>query len=536
MINDAGLEPDGSVIAAPEHTADDDFFITPTDQQYEDLVRGVNQRWVGTPESVAIVRSARDVVKVVQQAVDQGKRISVRSGGHCYEDFVYNTQVQVVVDLTELDEVYYDRRHKAIAVEAGATILRMYETLYKKWGVTVPAGFCPTVGMGGYVAGGGWGTLGRQLGLIVDHLYGVEVVVVNAAGRAQLVVATRDEKDPDRELWWAHTGGGGGNFGIVTRYMFRSPDAKGHDPRRLLPKPPREVILAAVGWPWAQIDKGEFGRLVRNYAQWHLDNFAPDNPNRTIGAFMGLNHRSAGQIGLLAQIDATAPHAEEQLTDFLRFINEGISVEPEALTARVGEIGALPDFFVQRRLPWLQATRFFGMTNVQVTDPTFRADYKSTFMVGNFPDRQLDALYKHLTRNDINNPNVGVLLTLYGGAIAAPAPTDTASVHRGAAFKMLYTALWTDPAEDDKYVGWARDIYGEVYADTGGVPVPNDVTDGCYVNYADIDLSDPRFNRSGVPWHYLYYKENYPRLQQVKKRYDPRNFFRHGQSVQLPTP
>ena len=68
----------------------------------------------------------------------------------------------------------------------------------------------------------------------------------------------------------------------------------------------------------------------------------------------------------------------------------------------------------------------------------------------------------------------------------------------------------------------------------GGVPVPDANTDGSYINYPDVDLADPAWNTSGVPWHTFYYKDNYPRLQQVKKRYDPRNVFRHALSIELP--
>ncbi|WP_420844516.1 BBE domain-containing protein [Kibdelosporangium phytohabitans] len=100
--------------------------------------------------------------------------------------------------------------------------------------------------------------------------------------------------------------------------------------------------------------------------------------------------------------------------------------------------------------------------------------------------------------------------------------------------KLIIYVQWSDQADDAGYISWLRDFYRELYADTGGVPVPNAVTDGCYVNYPDIDLSDPRQNRSAVPWYTLYYKENYPRLQQVKSAWDPRDTFRHGQSVQLP--
>jgi FAD/FMN-containing dehydrogenase len=71
-------------------------------------------------------------------------------------------------------------------------------------------------------------------------------------------------------------------------------------------------------------------------------------------------------------------------------------------------------------------------------------------------------------------------------------------------------------------------------ARTGGVPVPNDANEGSYINYPDVDLADPEWSTSGVPWHTLYYKGNYPRLQRVKARFDPKNVFRHPLSIELP--
>ncbi|MFG2932526.1 BBE domain-containing protein [Streptomyces achromogenes] len=195
---------------------------------------------------------------------------------------------------------------------------------------------------------------------------------------------------------------------------------------------------------------------------------------------------------------------------------------------------SLPQFAAPRRLPWLQAVRMLGTTNSVLNDPTLRAEYKSSFMRAGFPDSHLEALYKHLTRDDIDNPDISVQLTSYGGRINAVDPAATAAPHRDAAFKMLWQVFWNDPADDDRYLSWARDCYREVYADTGGVPVPNEVTDGCYVNYPDIDLGDPRFNTSSTPWHTLYYKDNYPRLQRVKAKWDPHNVFRHSQSVRPP--
>jgi hypothetical protein len=68
---------------------------------------------------------------------------------------------QCVIDLGQLDSVYYDRHRRAFAVEAGATLGRVYQSLDMSWGVTLPGGSCTGVGMGGHVTGGGFGRLGR---------------------------------------------------------------------------------------------------------------------------------------------------------------------------------------------------------------------------------------------------------------------------------------------------------------------------------------------------------------------------------------
>ena len=67
------------------------------------------------------------------------------------------------------------------------------------------------------------------------------------------------------------------------------------------------------------------------------------------------------------------------------------------------------------------------------------------------------------------------------------------------------------------------------------MPVPGEVSSGALINHPDVDLADPQWNTSGVPWHTLYYKDNYPRLQQVKARWDPRNVFHHALSIRPET-
>lgn len=506
--------------------------VRPGDPLYPELIVGNNQRWTAAPEAIELVGSTDQVVRALQRAVSARKRISVRSGGHCYEDFVSNSKVQIIIDLSGMTAVYYDRNRKAFAVEAGARLLNVYEALYKGWGVTLPGGTCYSVGAGGHIAGGGYGLLSRAYGLTVDHLYGVEVVVVDATGTARPVVATREATDPNTDLFWAHTGGGGGNFGIVTRYWFRSPGPATTDPTHALPRPPATVLLNGVGFPWADIDQREFTALAKNWGSWHAANSSPKSPYRALSGFLTLTHQSAGGIGLLAQIDGTIPNADQLLSDFINAITDGVNVRQTPITHQMGEFGAMPQIATAQRLPWLNSARFLGTNTPVLTNPTLRADHKAAYMRKNFPDSQVEALYNSMTRTDFSNPNAMALLISYGGNVNAVPATATAVAQRDSVFKVLFQVFWSDQTDDAVNLGWIRESYRDVYASTGGVPVPNDVTDGCFINYPDTDLSDPAWNMSGVPWYTLYYKDNYPRLQRVKAKWDPRNIFRHTQGVE----
>jgi hypothetical protein len=494
--------------------------VFPGDQQYEDLVMALNPRWVAAPDNVHVVDDPAQIAPIVSSAVRGRKRLTVRSGGHCFLDFVYNSEVDQVIDLTNMNRIYYDQRVNAIAVESGAILLDVYEKLYQTWGVVAPGGVCYSVGIGGHVAGGGWGWLVRRNGLIVDHLYAVEVVVVGALGNVRTIIATREANDPHRDLWWAHTGGGGGNFGIVTRYFFRSPGATGHDPRRLLPKPPARVLFNLLVWDWNSMSKADVTRLLKNYGDWHVANKSPNSPTRNLTSIMQVFHKSAGQIVLLTEVDAGAPNAQSILDDHLAFIQAGV---------------AAPIVAAQSTMPWLQFVKYSGTTNKLLNDPTLFAEYKSAFWKSSFTPAQLESIHKHLTRTDINNPNNLLVITPYGGATNAVPQAASAIQHRDASFKMLWSVMWANPADEAQNVAWTREFYQETFADTGGVPEVNDVTDGCYVNYPDADLSDPVHNQSSQSWSDLYYKDAYPRLQRVKKTYDPRDFFRHRQSVELPS-
>jgi len=120
----------------------------------------------------------------------------------------------------------------------------------------------------------------------------------------------------------------------------------------------------------------------------------------------------------------------------------------------------------------------------------------------------------------------------YGGRVNAVAPAATSSPGRSAIFDMACSTGWLDAREEAKNLSWVRDFYRDLFAETGGAPVPGEAYDGALINHPDVDLADPGWNTSGVPWHTIYYQANYPRLQRAKARWDPRDVFRHGLSVQ----
>jgi aclacinomycin oxidase len=492
--------------------------IRPGDSRYDNLVRGNNFRFVGRPDEIRVVTSTDDVVRAVSEAARAGRRVAARSGGHCFENFTADPAVRTLLDLSPMNAVGYDARMRAFAVQPGATLGQVYRALFKGWGVTIPAGSCPEVGAGGHFVGGGYGALSRRYGSVVDHLYGVEVVVVDRDGTARAVTATREPNDPHRDLWWAHAGGGGGNFGVVTRYWLRSPGATGADPSRLLPASPSHMLECVVVWPWEGMTEEAFTTLVRNFGTWHEHNSAPGSPATGLYNLFLLSHRKTGYFTLVAQIDAGLPGADGLVTDFVSEVSAGVDIAPIVNTRQTN--------------PWLHMMTWPG-TGEPGDQVTRRYKLKAGYLRRSLTDAQIAAVHRNLT-NATGTENAGMLLIGYGGQVRAVPPEDTAVAQRDVVMKAVYQTIWSDESDDEANLSWVRTFYRDVYAATGGVPVPNEVNDGSYINYPDTDLTDPAWNTSGVPGRTLYYKENYPRLQQVKAHWDPRGVFQHALGVEPP--
>jgi aclacinomycin oxidase len=514
-----GPAPGGSAHAdpAPEFGP---VGITPGDIRYDSMLRGDNFRFVGRPDEVRVVTGTADVVRVVAEAVRDGRRIAARSGGHCFENFTADPAVQVLLDMTPMDAVGYDPRMRAFSIQPGARLGDIYTRLFKGWGVTLPAGGCPHVGAGGHFTGGGYGPLSRRYGSVVDHLYAVEVVVADADGRVRTVVATREPDDPHRDLWWAHAGGGGGNFGIVTRFWFRSPGATGADPAKLLPPVPGEMYFFLAEWAFDDsMTRDAFTTIVRNFGQWHEQHSAPGAPGTGLYAVLEIGNRNNGLFQLVVQADGGLPNVRGQVDDLLAALNAGSPAQ---------------SFFHQGApYPWLHMTTWPG--DGEGGDKlTRRYKLKAAYLKKSFTDEHLATIHAGLADKGAPSGS-GMLFVGYGGQVQAVAQDATAVAQRDVVMKAVFQSTWFAESDDAANVQWMREFYRGVYASTGGVPVPDDVSDGSYINYPDVDLADPAWNTSGVPWSELYYKDNYPRLQQVKAKWDPRDVFRHALSIELPS-
>jgi FAD/FMN-containing dehydrogenase len=480
----------------------EESIVLPDDSRFGAVIRGFNQRWIADPAYVRLCSSPADVVATVESAVRDGLRITVRSGGHCYENFAYGNTGGVIADLSLMKDVYVDAETGWLVVDAGATLWDVYVQLYKQHGVTLPGGSCYSVGAGGHITGGGYGLLSRLHGLTVDYLSAVEVVHIDSSGYARCDRFSAGLTDSAESLMlWGNQGGGGGNFGIVTKFFFAAP-----------PTAPSQVHLVSESWNWEEFTIDSFTEFLQNYGQFFVDHKDPGDPFQGLFALLHLTCAPTPNIGLTVQLVADDPDPIHVFRDAVR----PAGVRPEPLYAPVGDHGIPAPSLDIQAMPWLFATQTLNLSGVPR-----RGKYKSAYMIGNFTTDECRAIWKNLRESKFKNMQALLQVDSYGGHVNAAGPSQTAIPQRSSAMKLQYQTYWAHKNDDEANLRWIRDFYSAMYGGHG--PVPDGRLDGCYVNYPDADLSN---------WKTLYYKENYPKLREVKKRWDPLNIFNHAQSIE----
>lgn len=480
--------------------------VLPDDPRYPALIRGFNQRWIGTPHFVQVCGDAQQVLETVQNAVDNNLRITARGGGHCYENFVSDNHGGVIIDLSPMNAVYHVADHPLdlFCFEGGCTLWNVYNELFREYGRTFPGGSCYSVGAGGHITGGGYGLLSRLHGLVIDYLHAVEIVRVNENKKVEIITVSRDSADEDeRKLFWANQGGGGGNLGIVTKFFFKD-----------LPEAPSQAYLASMAWEWADMTQELFTELVNNYGDFLKDHSEVGSPYAGLFALLHLTQRAAGQIVLTVQYVGD----NSNLLDEFMAKMQLTGLDHVAQRVPVGYHHMVHNAAQPRKMPWIEATQ-----TLNGSGPNQRGKYKSAYMIEPFPEKQIDVMWDFLSTDKYSNSQALLQVDSYGCQINAVDSDATAVPQRSSIMKLQYQTYWTEPSEDQVNLDWINYFYLAMYGPKG--PYPDGTLDGCYVNYPDVDLEN---------WQYLYYKENYAQLQKVKKRWDPCNIFNHAQSIELP--
>lgn len=508
--------------------------VLPNDPTFQNLSKGNNLRWPASEADsvsrIEVCQSADDVAEALQKAVKAGLRPTVRSSGHCYEDFIANNPGGVLLDVKHLNDMNADGSGHAYKISAGTPMGDAYDSLYKT-GVTLPGASCTSVAAGGHICGGGYGVLSRLQGLTVDWVSAVDILTVDHSGH---VAKRRVDSTHEPDLFRACRGGGGNNFGIVTAYYFDK-----------LPQAPKEVANARISFPWEGMTPERLEAIMTTYG--HYQETRAKDPD-TWGLFtaLGLSHRNSRRIGISAQFcnpDGTCDDLSV-LNEFLDLfqpckpvVEQPQSVEsrhsPETGTAHIltGPDGSpLPCSGPHNvnRQSWYSATvRGGGGGGI-------RAKYKSCYMKQNFTKYEARILYKHLTR-EIPGANLSGIVAVdnYGGATNRPELAhQTAVSQRASIMKLQFQSYWMNPGDDAVRLQWMHDLYEELYSDPEndakhkGTPYHGHQYEGCYINYPDVDMLAYPF------WPQLYYGEKvYPFLQKVKRRYDPNNIFHHSMSV-----
>lgn len=430
--------------------------------------------WV-VPLAVVYAVDERDVQQVVRWAARTGIRIAARSGGHSYEGYSTSTS-GVILDLSNLSGIAVNVGERKASIGAGTQLVGVYNTLAER-GQTIPGGTCPTVGIAGLALGGGLGLAGRRWGTTSDNILALRMVT--ADGQIRTVDRTRD---PD--LYWACRGGGGGNFGVVTSFLFRT-----------YPADPAVTFELAYDW-------GRLPEVLAAWQQWApsatpdifslLSMQAQTTRNRLVvsGQYFGDESSLAGVIAPLTQ--AVPP--------------TNTVVNPKNYIEAVQYWATCTPFTRE------QCERAAENPNGMIPRPSFAA--KSDYVRTPLPSQAAVGIKQWLETRLASGIGVGnVIFDAYGGAINHVSPTATAFAHRDMMFSIQYDAEWTTPAGQRPTLQWLQEIWGSMR------PY---VTGSAYVNY--IDSRQPN-------WLEAYYGQNADRLIATKARYDPDNVFRFAQSI-----
>jgi FAD/FMN-containing dehydrogenase len=444
--------------------------ITPDDRVYDQARTVWNGMIDRYPALVASCATVGDVVAALNFARTHALPVAVRGGGHSAAG-LSTCDGGIVIDCSPLEEIAVDPEARVAHAGAGVTWGEL-DAATQAHGLATPGGVFSRTGIAGLTLGGGYGWLRSTYGLACDNLIAAEVVT--ADGR----VIVAEEGGEHAELLWGLRGGGG-NFGIVTRFTFR-----------LHPVGPA-VYFAVVFHDGEGEAMGSALRFYRDFCET-----APDEVN------------SIAVCGIIpdeGELFPAAIHGRPFV--MLGALYVGPVAEGERILRPLRDFAApLADFSAVT--PYVEAQQLWDAEY-----PDGRRYYWKSLNLTRFDDEAIARMVRH-ARAQVS-PLSTTDLWPVGGAMKRADPEESAFRGRDAALLLSLEANWVDPADDARNIAWAREFIADMEPFSDG---------SRYLNFAGFHEEGEAMMRSAFGPHYA-------RLLALKRRYDPTNVFRLNQNI-----
>ncbi|WP_181139032.1 FAD-binding oxidoreductase [Streptomyces sp. Ru72] len=435
------------------------------------------------PHAVAYCESEQDVVACLRHAQDQGLGVHIRGNGHSMNG--WSTGEGLVIDLSRMNHALADG--PIVRLGGGIQSLDALDAL-KPQRRQIVTGTFPTVSAGGFLTGGGLGWQTRRFGVGSDRIAAARVVL--ADGRSVRCSAT---EEPD--LYWALRGGGGGSFGIVTEFEVHPIDAPMMTGFETLWAYEDAVDVLTAWQEWCVAGPDELGTSLVVLPGM----FGPQGRPvvRVWGVHLGPTEQLVAELDVLAERAGAKPISRtvQPRGTYADVMHEALC--GSQTVAQCHRTGSGPEARGHRHPYTRQSYRLTGRAATRAESSAL-----------------LDAWDASLEQEKRERYLLCIAL---GGAANRVPRTATAYAHRDARFLIGYQMacrnVSEDPGAEARLTAWA---------DRAGAALAP-LACGSYINFPSSRVSED--------WETDFFGENHARLLQVKRAYDPENFFRHAQSI-----
>ena len=360
------------------------------------------------PALIAQCGSAEDVAHAVTFARERDLLVAVRGGGHSWPGKSVCDR-GLMIDLSPMNEVVVEPDQRR-AFASGGALLNTLDSRSLEHGLVTTAGVVSHTGVGGLTLGGGFGRLNRKYGLTIDNLVSAEVVTADGKIRT-----ASEQEEPD--LFWGLRGGGG-NFGVVTRFDYQLHPFE------------RNVLSGMIVWPIEQ------ARQVLNfYGGW----------------FEGLSDELYVGPAML-----TMPEGEGVLA--MEVVYNGDPAAGEKELAPLRKIGKPADDGIKVQDYMIMQTQ---------EDGTFKHGRRS-YVKNGMVAKITPALVEAMVESFRPDPRLALFTHTAGGAVKRVDELATAFPHRNAETMVIVGSVWDDPAEDEAVIEEARAWFSALEPHTGG--------------------------------------------------------------------